>query len=128
MRITTFEMPLNLARARARKWYLKANSIDFIYNADRAKARLLIDTGVGIDKREVKQSILMDCLPQTQRGQKLSKLFKQWVASQKVQKRTTKQSYISEQNMREFVESKPNYSYLGGLNQDFGEDKRRAGF
>lgn len=128
MRITTFEMPLNLARARARKWYLKANSIDFIYNADRTKARLLIDTGVGIDKREVKQSILMDCLPQTQRGQKLSKLFKQWVASQKVQKRTTKQSYISEQNMREFVESKPNYSYLGGLNQDFGEDKRRAGF
>lgn len=128
MKITTFEMPLNIARARAKKWYLKANSIDFIYNIDKTRARLLIDTGIGIDKREFKQSFLMDCLPQTQRGQKLSRLFKQWVASQKVQKRTTKQSYISEQNMREFVESKPNYSYLGGLNQDFGEDKRRAGF
>lgn len=128
MKITTFEMPLNIARARARKWLLKANSIEFIYNANKTKARLLINTGVGLDRRELKQSILMDCLPQTQRGQKLSRLFKRWVASQKVQKRTIKQVYISEQNMRDFVESKPHYQYLGGLNQDFGEDKRRAGF
>lgn len=128
MKITTFEMPLNMARARARAWYLKANSIDFIYNTDKTKARLLIDTGTGIEKRELKQSILMDCLPQTQRGQKLSRVFKEWRASQKVQKCTTKQSYISAQNMRDFVESKPDYSYLGGINQDFGEDKRRAGF
>lgn len=35
---------------------------------------------------------------------------------------------ITEQNMRDFVESKPNYKYLGGINQDFGEDARRAGF
>lgn len=106
MKITTFEMPLNIARARARKWYLKTNSIDFIYNASKTRARLLIDTGAGLSKREFKQSLLMDCLPQTQRGQKLSKLFKQWDASQKVQKRTTKQSYISEQNMREAVLTK----------------------
>lgn len=126
MKITTFEMPLSVARARARKWWLKADSIDFVYNAKKTRARLIIESSKA--SRAFKQEILMSCLPLTKRGGKLSKLFKEWVASQKVQKRTTKQNYISDQNMREFVESKPDYKYLGGLNQDFGEDSRRAGF
>lgn len=126
MKITTFEMPIDIARARARKWWIKGTNIVFIYNAKKTKARLIITTNKA--NKAFQQELLMSCLPLTKRGQKLSKLFKQWVASQKVQKRTTKQSYISEQNMRDFVESKPDYSYLGGINQDFGEDKRRAGF
>lgn len=126
MKITTFEMPINIARARARKWWLKSTSIDFIYNANKTKARLIIETNKA--SNALRQEMLMSCLPLTKRGGKLSKLFKEWVASQKVQKSTTKQSYISDQNMREFVESKPDYSFLGGLNQDFGEDARRAGF
>lgn len=126
MKITTFEMPIDIARARARKWWVKANNIDFIYNAKKTKARLIITTNKA--DKAFQQEMLMSCLPLTKRGQKLSKLFKQWVASQKMQKRTTKSSYISEQNMRAFVESKPDYKYLGGLNQDFGEDSRRAGF
>lgn len=126
MKIITFEMPLDIARARARKWWLKADSIDFVYNAKKTKAKLIIETNKA--SKALQQELLMSCLPLTKRGSKLSKLFKEWVASQRTQKRTTKASYISEQNMWEFVESKPNYSYLGGLNQDFGEDKRRAGF
>lgn len=126
MKITTFEMPLGIARARARKWWLKADSIDFVYNAKRTRAKLIIKTNKA--SKAIQQELLMSCLPLTKRGGKLSKLFKEWVASKKTQKRTTKASYISEQNMLDFVESKPNYSYLGGLNQDFGEDKRRAGF
>lgn len=50
------------------------------------------------------------------------------VALRKQQAKTQTPKKITEQNMREFVESKPNYSYLGGLNQDFGEDAHRAGF
>lgn len=126
MKITTFKMPIKIARARARKWWLKSTSIDFIYNANKTKARLIIETNKA--SNALRQELLMSCLPLTKRGQKLSKLFKEWVASQKVQKSTTKQSYISDQNMREFVESKPDYNHLGGLNQDFGEDARRAGF
>lgn len=126
MKIIIFEMPLDIARARARKWWLKADSIDFVYNAKKTKAKLIIETNKA--SKALQQELLMSCLPLTKRGSKLSKLFKEWVASQRTQKRTTKASHISEQNMWEFVESKPNYSYLGGLNQDFGEDKRRAGF
>lgn len=126
MKITTFEMPINIARARARKWWLKGTSIEFVYNAKKTKAKLIINAKK--TNRAFQQELLMSCLPLTKRGKKLSKLFKEWVASQKVQKRTTKYNYISEQNMRDFVESKPNYKYLGGINQDFGEDARRAGF
>lgn len=126
MKIITFEMPLDIARARARKWWLKADSIDFVYNAKKTKAKLIIETNKA--SKALQQELLMSCLPLTKRGSKLSKLFKEWVASQRTQKRTTKASYISEQNMRDFVESKPHYQWLGGLNQDFGEDKRRAGF
>lgn len=35
MKIITFEMPLDIARARARKWWIKADSIDFVYNAKK---------------------------------------------------------------------------------------------
>ena len=119
-------MPITDARARARKWWLKSTDIEFVYNTNKSRARLIIKA----DKadRVIKQEILISCLPQTTKCARIATLLKKYRLYNKPQKTTTKASYISDDNMVRFAQSSSTYEYLGGLNQDFGEDQRRAGF